>query len=214
MFMQKLSTKDEKHIGTGKAFSIFHGFRFFLKMNVFLVIAIGMFLMNQKHWGTESTGDMYAFILFAEAMIFLFSLVACFHQPNVRDIERKIEIAELLGLILALGISTLFFTICFQTVAPFPSSTIFGILATNILVGFYSILFPKVTIYIYEANVVREHKSLTSYLFKYIAILFSGLTYQVLVVLQRLPFLVNRLFIIVYTAVIILLLFTTGRLFE
>lgn len=69
---------------------------------------------------------------------------------------------------------------------------------TNFMVSLYSIVFHPVALAIYEANVFQEKTTMLDYIFKYIAIFFSGINYYVQMILLNLPLLLNKLIAIVF----------------
>ncbi|BAC14768.1 hypothetical protein [Oceanobacillus iheyensis HTE831] len=86
---------------------------------------------------------------------------------------------------------------------PYPSTIVMLVLITNFMVALYSIVFHPVAIAIYEANVFGKKTSLLDYIFKYIAIFFSGINYYVQKILLKLPLILNKLIAIVFVLVLL-----------
>src|SRR5699024_2955215 len=93
----------------------------------------------------------------------------------------------------------------------FPTPTLFRSPATLVILslmasfplGLYSILFAPLVIVNYEANVYDNSGTIMGYFFKYFYIVFFGLTYHVHCTLLKMPFLVNKLFAILYTGLVV-----------
>lgn len=76
---------------------------------------------------------------------------------------------------------------------PIPSSYIALMITANAVFAFFSIFAQKLVIILYEVNVYEKPKTLLDYCFKYIAIITSGVNYHIQNLLNRLPFILNKL---------------------
>lgn len=76
---------------------------------------------------------------------------------------------------------------------PLPSAYVPLMIAANCVFAFFSIFTQRLVIALYEVNVFEEKGSLVSYFYKYVAIFTSGINYHVQNVLNRLPFMINKL---------------------
>jgi hypothetical protein len=81
---------------------------------------------------------------------------------------------------------------------PLPSSYIPVMIAANGVFAFCSIFAQRLVIVLYKVNVYEENDSLIGYFNKYTAIITSGINYYIQNVLNRLPFLVNKLLAICF----------------
>lgn len=193
-----------------------NGFRFLLKTNTILIIMIALFGVNKDAWRSVGGDKVITFIFTFECLIILFSLFACINpeQGNKRyRVKKRISKNEWIGMVIAILLTSLLSLFMLPANLPFPSTIIFLILSTNLLTAFYSVIFHKVAIGIYELNVFRENKSITDYTFKYIAILFSSLNYYVQSALRGLPLIINKLFAILFVIVLAMQLIVTGTVF-
>jgi hypothetical protein len=95
--------------------------------------------------------------------------------------------------VLAVGIWTVFAIFLTGIDVPIPSSYIALLITSNVVFAFFSIFVQRLVITLYEVNVLEEPKSIPGFFFKYIAIITSGVNYYVQNVLNRLPFIVNKL---------------------
>ncbi|WHY78037.1 hypothetical protein QNH20_02385 [Neobacillus sp. WH10] len=76
---------------------------------------------------------------------------------------------------------------------PIPSSYIAVSILTNAIFAFCSIFLQRLVITLYEINVFEEPKSFLDFCLKYFAMITSGVNYYVQNVLNRLPFILNKL---------------------
>ncbi|EWG08836.1 hypothetical protein [Cytobacillus firmus] len=98
-----------------------------------------------------------------------------------------------IGFLLANGLWILFSLFLTGIDVPIPSSFIALMIAANAIFAFFSIFVQTLVITLYEVNVFEEPKSILDYCFKYFAITTSGINYYVQTVLNRLPFILNKL---------------------
>lgn len=110
---------------------------------------------------------------------------------------------EWIGLGIATVSLSLFSLIFLGAGVPFPVTLVILTLMTNFMAALYSILFAPITINIHEANMYDDTGTIWSYIFKYIAIVFSGLTWFVHRTLFKMHFLVNKLFALLFVALLI-----------
>ncbi len=105
---------------------------------------------------------------------------------------------KIVGFTLAIGIWTFIAYLFTGIDIPIPSSYISLMIITNAIFAFFSIFVQRLVIILYEVNVVEEPKSIGAFFFKYIAILTSGVNYYIQNVLNRLPFIMNKLVSILF----------------
>ncbi|MCG1030108.1 hypothetical protein [Virgibacillus halodenitrificans] len=180
------------------------GITFFLKSNIILLILMLLLLTNTFSWKEDRIGLIVMMLASAELYILLLSILTIIipREKNKKKIERfsKSEWIGLLLVIIFISIFSLGFT---GAELPFPSTIIMLILVMNSMIVFFSLVFHKFSIVLYEANVYPENDSITNYFFKYIAIVFSGLNYYVQSILDRMPLLINKLLAIVFLLLLI-----------
>ncbi|MEH7355322.1 hypothetical protein V7150_17330 [Neobacillus drentensis] len=97
------------------------------------------------------------------------------------------------GLALAVGVWTLIALFFTGIDIPIPSSYIGLMIMSNAIFALFSIFIQRLVVTIYEVNVFDEPKSIVGFFFKYIAVISSGVNYYVQNVLNRLPFILNKL---------------------
>jgi hypothetical protein len=100
---------------------------------------------------------------------------------------------KIIGFALAIGIWTFIAYLFTGIDIPIPSSLFSLMIITNAIFAFFSIFVQRLIIILYEVNVVEEPKSIGAFFFKYIAILSSGGNYYIQNVINRLPFIINKL---------------------
>lgn len=105
---------------------------------------------------------------------------------------------KITGFILVFMVFTLIACSLYGINIPLPSSYIPLVIAANGVFAFCSIFAQRLIIALYEVNVFEGKDSLVGYFNKYTAIFTSGLNYYIQNVLNRLPFLVNKLLAICY----------------
>ena len=113
---------------------------------------------------------------------------------------------KIISLALAVGVWTFIALLLKGIDIPIPSSYIALMMTTNAIFAFFSIFVQRLVITLYEVNVFEEPKSIPGYFFKYIAIITSGVNYYVQNVLNRLPFILNKLGSVLF----FVLFFVTG----
>jgi len=102
------------------------------------------------------------------------------------------------GIIVIVFISILSWIWSDQGTIPLLSATIFILMLTNMIFAFVSIFIQKAVILLYEINVEEKSTNSFGYAFKYLAIFGSGLNYYVQNACNRLPFIFNKLFSILF----------------
>ncbi|CAN7151741.1 hypothetical protein [Rossellomorea sp. LjRoot5] len=100
---------------------------------------------------------------------------------------------KVVGFILVFVVFTLIACSLYGINVPLPSSYIPLMIAANGVFAFCSIFTQRLVIALYEVNVFEGKESLIGYFNKYTAIFTSGLNYYIQNILNRLPFLVNKL---------------------
>ncbi|GLO67481.1 MULTISPECIES: hypothetical protein [Oceanobacillus] len=199
-----------------KIFSIGSGIKSFVKLNIVLFLIVLMFFINYFAWNDDSKVSIFIFIIFAEPFIILYSTINCFKPyEKIKKIEfDKEQPKEWIALSIVIIFLSLFSLIFLGANIPYPSTIIFLILMTNFMVALYSVFFHPVAIGFYEANVYSEKSTVFDYIFKYIAIFFSGINYYVQITLLKLPLFINKLIAIVFVLLLLWQAFGVIGLFE
>lgn len=83
---------------------------------------------------------------------------------------------------------------------PLPSSVLFLLILTNAIFAFLSIFMQNAIIGLFEYNYHTEKKNILSLFNKYTTLAFFGLNYFAQLALNRLPFLFNKLFSLIFFA--------------
>lgn len=96
---------------------------------------------------------------------------------------------------------------------PLPSSYIQVLLFVNTLVAFLSIFMQRLVIVLYEMNVLEKRTGFSNYAIKYFAMFILGLNYHVQVVINRLPFLLNKIMAVMFFIFMVVTLFGVLDLF-
>ncbi|MYL57871.1 hypothetical protein GLW20_10160 [Virgibacillus halodenitrificans] len=180
------------------------GIMLFLKSNLTLLILMLLLLTNTFSWKEDRIGLIVMMLTSAELYILLLSILTVIKpiETNKKKIGRFSK-PELIGLLLVIIFISIFSLVFTGAELPFPSTIIMLILVMNSMIAFFSLVFHKFSIILYEANVYPENDSITNYIFKYIAIVFSGLNYYVQSILDRMPLLINKLLAIVFLLLLI-----------
>ena len=214
--MNKQSSLEKRNPEKRRIFSLGRGFRFFLKANILLVLFILVFMVNKTEWKYDGRISVITFTTFAEAFIILLCMIACI-KPNrnnrSKSISRK-QPKEWLGALIAFVFLSLFSLIFLGANIPYPSTLIFLMLISNGMFAAYSVLFHPIALRIYETNVFQEKTTLLDYIFKYVAIFFSGINYYVQITLLKLPLLLNKLIAIVFVLFLWWQAAITGMIFN
>ncbi|WP_272031733.1 hypothetical protein [Oceanobacillus kimchii] len=199
-----------------KIFSIGSGIKSFVKLNIVLFLIVLMFFINYFAWNDDSKVSIFIFIIFSEPFIILYSTINCFKPyEKIKKIEfDKEQPKEWIALSIVIIFLSLFSLIFLGANIPYPSTIIFLILMTNFMVALYSVFFHPVAIGFYEANVYSEKSTVFDYIFKYIAIFFSGINYYVQITLLKLPLFINKLIAIVFVLLLLWQAFGVIGLFE
>lgn len=175
------------------------GFKFFLKSNALLLIINLIFLINFNRW--NGYGGMLLFSLQAEVLIILLSFINCFKnsKPKVQyKQENGLSQNEWAGLLVAIIFVCLFSLFFIGADVPFPSTIIILLVLMNFMAALYSVIFHSIAIGLYKANVYDTSGTTLGYIFKYIAILFSGVNYFVQITLLKLPIIISKLLSILF----------------
>ncbi|KAF0821941.1 hypothetical protein V7200_07960 [Cytobacillus firmus] len=98
-----------------------------------------------------------------------------------------------IGFLLANGLWILFSLFLTGVDVPIPSSFIALMIAANAVFAFFSIFAQTLVITLYEVNVFKKPNGILDYCFKYFAITTSGINYYVQNLLNRIPFILNKL---------------------
>ncbi|WP_269411258.1 hypothetical protein [Lentibacillus daqui] len=177
-----------------------------------------LFVINKNSWPEDELTGVYVFLfVFAEPASILLSIISCF-SPDKMAFPRKMKWShskeEWIGFGIAVVGLSLFSLIFLGAGVPWPSTIVFLMLMTNAMFALYSILFHPITIGLYRANVYDKKETIADYIFKYIAICFSGVNYYIQLTLLRLPLLINKLFAIVFALILIWQAFTVIGVFN
>jgi hypothetical protein len=121
---------------------------------------------------------------------------------------------KIIGLALAVAVWTIIALFLNGIDIPIPSSYIALMITTNAIFAFFSIFVQRLVVTLYEVNVFEEPKSIPGFFFKYIAIITSGVNYYVQNVLNRLPFIVNKLASILFFAFLMVAGFSIMTIFN
>lgn len=203
--MNKQSSLGKRNSEKRRSFSLGRGVRFFLKANILLVLFILIFMVNKTDWKYDGRISVITFTTFAEAFVILLCIIACI-KPNgnnrSKGITRK-QPKEWLGALIAFVFLSLFSLLFLGANIPYPSTLIFFMLISNAMVSAYSILFHPIALGLYEANVFQRKTTMFDYIFKYIAIFLSGISYYVQRTLFKLPLLLNKLIVITFVLLLL-----------
>ncbi|WP_077304639.1 hypothetical protein [Terribacillus halophilus] len=121
---------------------------------------------------------------------------------------------KIIGLVIAIILWNLLSLALLGINIPIPSSYIALIITANTIFAFFSIFLQRLVITLYESNVFGEPKSIADYLFKYIAILTSGMNYYIQIIFRRLPFILNKLAALLFFIFHILMWSMLGFIFN
>ena len=121
---------------------------------------------------------------------------------------------KIIGLALAVAVWTIIALFLNGIDIPIPSSYIALMITTNAIFAFFSIFVQRLVVTLYEVNVFEEPKSIPGFFFKYIAIITSGVNYYVQNVLNRLPFIVNKVASILFFAFLMVAGFSIMTIFN
>lgn len=102
------------------------------------------------------------------------------------------------GIIVFTIVITVLALIFHQWGIPIISSYVYVMFTLNWIFALVSIILQKLVIYFYRVNVFKEPESVLDYATKYFAIYSSGMNYYVQSILNRLPFVLNKLLAIVF----------------
>ncbi|MBU5465668.1 hypothetical protein KQI49_02350 [Virgibacillus sp. MSJ-26] len=145
-------------------------------------------------------------ILPAELFLILVSIVTWKKKTIYKKekvFNRPFSKNEWIGLVIGVVFLSTFSLIFLGAGVPFPATLVILSLMASFPLGLYSILFAPLVIVNYEANVYDNSETIMGYFFKYFYIVFFGLTYHVHCTLLKMPFLVNKLFAILYTGLVV-----------
>lgn len=202
MNIEPLKVKARSTSRKQRRFSLARGIRFFFLSNIVLVSIILVFIINKTYWPqADSSTAVIMFAFFAEIFIIILSIIACIKsKKEIRKIGKSGEwLKERIGALIAFILLSLLSLIFLGLDIPYPSTLILCIIFTNFMVALYSILFHPVALGIYEANVYQEKTTVLDYVFKYIAIYFSGINYYVqMTLLLRIPLFLNKLIAVIF----------------
>lgn len=192
-------------------FSLKRGIRFLLQSQLFLVIILFLFLFNKNEWTNNTFVIFNTFFSGFELFFILLFLPACF-APNlpemsiqriIQTITKKRERNERIGMTIAFVIFTLVSLIFLSANIPYPSTFVQFWLTTNIMFAFISVFFQHLVFFYYHAAVKKDLKSKSDYFYKYCGIFMLGFCYYIQQILSRLPFLLNKLFAVLFLLLLV-----------
>ncbi|APC49411.1 hypothetical protein BME96_14950 [Virgibacillus halodenitrificans] len=190
------------------------GLFFFFKGNMYILAMLLLFYLNKSNWRYDGANQVETFIFSFECFFILLILLVIVRPAQKKsDIPTSSIVKNLVGFIIAFIITGLISLMMIPAGLPFPSTMVFFILATNLLVAFYSLAFHKAAIALFKTNTEKEKKKIADYVFMYIAILFSGLNHLVQSVLDRQPLLINKLIALLFILLLCMQLITSGTIF-
>ncbi|MYL57820.1 hypothetical protein GLW20_09900 [Virgibacillus halodenitrificans] len=190
------------------------GLFFFFKGNMYILAMLLLFYLNKSNWRYDGANQVETFIFSFECFFILLILLVIVRPAQKKsDIPTSSIVKNLVGFIIAFIITGLISLMMIPAGLPFPSTMVFFILATNLLVAFYSLAFHKAAIALFKTNTEKEKKKIADYVFMYIAILFSGLNHLVQSVLDRQPLLINKLIALLFILLLSMQLITSGTIF-
>ncbi len=170
--------------------------------------------LNKSNWRYDGADQVETFIFTFECFFVLLALLVIARPPQKKsNIQTRSISKNLVCFIMALIITGLISLMMIPAGLPFPSTMVFFILATNLLVAFYSLAFHKTAIALFKTNTKKEKKKIADYVFMYIAILFSGLNHLVQSVLDRQPLIINKLIALLFILILSMQLITSGKIF-
>ncbi|WP_338778776.1 hypothetical protein [Metabacillus sp. FJAT-52054] len=96
---------------------------------------------------------------------------------------------------------------------PYPSSILLLLLFINSIFALFSIIIPKPILRLYETNVFENKRTVSNYLFEFLAVAFSGLNYYTTNVLYRLPLFIRLPLHILFYLLLLWQLFLASGLY-
>ncbi len=210
----KRKSKKESSSTTKMNRRLSHGLLFFLKGNIYILVMLFLIYLNKSNWRYDGADQVETFIFTFECFFVLLALLVIARPPQKKsNIQTRSISKNLVGFIMAFIITGLISLMMIPAGLPFPSTMVFFILATNLLVAFYSLAFHKTAIALFKTNTKKEKKKIADYVFMYIAILFSGLNHLVQSVLDRQPLIINKLIALLFILILSMQLITSGTIF-
>jgi hypothetical protein len=192
-------------------FSLKRGIRFLLQSQLFLVIIIFLFLFNKNEWTNNTFVTFSMFFSGFELFFILLFLPACF-APNLPEmsihrfiqvITKKRERNERIGMTIAFVIFTVVSLIFLSANIPYPSTFVQFWLTTNMMFALISVFFQRLVFFYYHAAVKKDLKRISDYFYKYCGIFMLGFCYYIQQILSRLPFLLNKLFAVLFLLLLV-----------
>lgn len=166
------------------SFSIRSGWSFFLKNLALLTWIITLFFI--------SGGSIVGIVIFSGSYL-IFAIctsILASYKPEKKnkyiDIKRFTK-KEILGLVIAFVVTSLLSLVFTLIEIRYPGSIVMLIFSGNFFMSFFSILFHRVAIYLYESSVYDRSESIKEYTFKYLNIITFGINYEVQKILARYP---------------------------
>lgn len=208
--------KKEQSIKKQNQTAALTGFIFFFKANSIIILTSFLFLINYTFWNWDGLYALMIFVLFPQPFFVLLAFIDAFQNNRPRYSYSFSENPKnsWIGFGYTIIFIMLFSLIFLGAGIPFPSTIVFLMITTNLMVATFSIIFHPFTIVIYEANVFKECHTTVDYLFKYIVIFTSSINYHIQRLLQTLPLLWNKIFAILFVVLLIWQLFGVISIFS
>lgn len=109
-----------------------------------------------------------------------------------------------LSIILSVLFCSLFSLIFVGIDIPFPSTILLLFLLSNAIFAFFSIFAQRAVIGLFDYNYYTDKQGILSLFNKYTTLALFGLNYFVQLVLNRLPFLLNKLFALLFFGLLLI----------
>lgn len=177
---KRISNKKDKV--AQKHFSFKNSLSFLFKNLAILIGMITLFIV--------SGGSIVGIVIFSSSyLIFAFCIsILASYKPEKKnryiDIKRFTK-KEIWGLVIAFVVSSLLSLVFTLIEIRYPGSFVMLIFSGNFFMSFYSILFHRAAIYLYESSVYDRSESIKEYTFKYLNIITFGINYEVQKILAR-----------------------------
>jgi hypothetical protein len=112
--------------------------------------------------------------------------------------------AKYYSFILSVLFCSLFSLIFVGIDIPFPSTIVLLLLLSNAIFAFFSILAQRAVIGLFDYNSYTDKQGIIFLFIKYVTLALFGLNYFVQLVLNRLPFLLNKLFALLFFGLLLI----------
>lgn len=211
--MQSKKFQDRPTTSTKK--KRFHNaFIFLVKGNIYIFAMFALLLLNKNEWRYDGVNHVENFLFVFESFFILLMILVIIKPRDQRFFLPNAPIIKhLYGFLIALSVIAILSLIILPAGLPFPSTIVFFVLATNLLIALYSIVFHKVAIVLFVANTERSKEKVLDYVFMYIVILLTGINHFVQSTLIKQPLLINKLFALLFILILFIQIINTGTTF-